>query len=90
MAPVYETLEAASLIALGNREEVLLQRDPAQMSLAEILHAVRQRRRGHRLLRVAALPEVAEVEKRILAAIDASVGHSTLAELAAQAPSRRG
>jgi len=89
MASVYEALEAAELIALGRHEEVTLPREAASVPLADILHAVRRRRRGHRLLRVVPLPQVAEVEKRIEAAMDGCVGATTLADLASTPPSVR-
>lgn len=83
MAAVFEALEAAGLITLGRREEVRLPRDPSDIRLAEILEAVRTRRRGHRLLQVAALPAVADVERRIDSAVQDCVGGMTLAQLAA-------
>ncbi len=83
MAAVYESLEAAGLIVLGNREEVSLSRDPAAIPLAGILHAVRQRRRGHRLLRVVARPAVTDLERCVDAAIESGLAGATLADLVA-------
>jgi DNA-binding IscR family transcriptional regulator len=83
MAAVYETLEAAGLIELGRREEVSLARDAADIRLAEILRAVRHRRRGHRLLHVAARPVIAHLELKIEAAVEGCVAQATLADLTA-------
>jgi membrane protein len=82
MASVFEPLEAAGLIVLGDREEVRLGRAPEAISLIEIMTAVRHRRRGHRLLRVVALPEVVVVEQEVEAALQRTLGTQTLAELA--------
>lgn len=82
MASVFEPLEAAGLIVLGDREEVRLGREPAAISLIEIFTAVRHRRRGHRLLRVVALPEVVAVEQEVEAVLQSTLGTQTLADLA--------
>jgi membrane protein len=88
MSVVFEALESANLVSLGRREEVQLARPPADIRLAEILTAVRNRRRGHRLLTVSQLPEVAALERRIEDALQATVGDRTLAQLAAGAASQ--
>jgi membrane protein len=88
MAAVFETLEEAGLLVLGRREEVQLARPSASIALLEILTAVRQRRRGHRLLRVTALPEVALLEQQLETALQGALAQRSLAELAAADTSR--
>jgi len=82
MAAVFDALESAQFVSLGRHEEVRLTRPPADICLKDILVAVRSRRRGHRLLRVKTLPEVAAIEKRIEAAALEALGNHTLDQLA--------
>jgi membrane protein len=86
LAPVVEALEEAGLVALGSRETLRLTRAPEAIPLAEILAAVRHRRRGHRLLRVVALPEVELVQRELETALNDALGARTLAELAVADP----
>jgi membrane protein len=86
LAPVVEALEEAGLVALGSRETLQLTRAPETIRLAEILAAVRHRRRGHRLLHVVALPEVELVQRELEAALNDALGGRTLAELAIAEP----
>ncbi len=83
LASVFEALEAAGLVVLGRREHVRLARIPESIALVEILTAVRHRRRGHRLLHVAAQAPVVELEAQLEAALQQSLGTRTLADLVA-------
>ncbi|MET0292892.1 MAG: YhjD/YihY/BrkB family envelope integrity protein [Steroidobacteraceae bacterium] len=83
LSPVFETLEAAGLILLGRREQVRLAREPAEIRLSDILAAVRQRRRGHRLLHIEPQGAVGALEQEIETALERQLGDRTLAELVA-------
>ncbi|RYG86479.1 YihY family inner membrane protein, partial [bacterium] len=81
LSSVFETLEGAGLLLLGRKEEVRLGRKPESITLAEILAAVRYRRRGHRLLRVAPLAMVEPLQKELEDAINATLGDRRLTSL---------
>lgn len=81
MAPVIETLEEAGLVSLGRREEMRLMRAPEAITAADIMAAVRLRRRGHRLLRVTPLPAVEELQQRLEATLGRQLDGLTLADL---------
>ena len=81
LTSVFETLEAAGLLLLGKKEEVRLGREPDAITLAEIVAAVRYRRRGHRLLRVAPLPAVEPLQQELEDAINARLGDRRLTSL---------
>lgn len=81
LSSVFETLEGAGLLLLGRKEEVRLGRKPGSITLAEILAAVRYRRRGHRLLRVAPLAMVEPLQKELEDAINATLGDRRLTSL---------
>jgi membrane protein len=82
MASVLESLEDAGLVRFGRRRQLELTRDPANVTLAEILRAARERRRAHRLLLLTSLPVVAALHDRLEREFGAALGERTLAQLA--------
>jgi membrane protein len=81
MASVMESLEDARLLLCGRRQRVRLGRDAAAIPLVDILSAARERRRGHRLLRLSSLPAVMELHQRLEQELKAGLGGLTLADL---------
>jgi hypothetical protein len=86
MASVLENLEDADLLRFGRRQQLQLTREPERIALAEILHAARARRRGHRLLRLVSLPVVTTLHQELEAHLRAALGERTLAQLAGKDP----
>jgi membrane protein len=81
LSPVLARLESAGLLTRSEHDELLPNRDPARITLREILAAVREPRQPDEVLAVGWPFAVRQVQGRVAAAIDGTLGDETLADL---------
>jgi membrane protein len=81
LSPVLARLESAGLLTRSEHDELLPNRDPARITLREILAAVREPRQPDEVLAVGWPLAVRQVQGRVAAAIDGTLGDETLADL---------
>jgi membrane protein len=81
LSPVLARLESAGLLTRSEHDELLPNRDPARITLREILAAVREPRQPDEVLAVGWPSAVRQVQGRVAAAIDGTLGDETLADL---------
>jgi membrane protein len=81
LSPVLARLESAGLLTRSEHDELLPNRDPARITLREILAAVREPRQTDEVLAVGWPAAVRQVQGRVATAIDSTLGNETLAEL---------
>jgi membrane protein len=85
LAPLITALEQARVLKLSG-EELQLARDPARLSVIDIIEAVRQQRSGKPVSRALAVPGVSDIVARVDAARRASCAGHTLQELLQTSP----
>jgi membrane protein len=84
LGPVIARLETAGLLVRAANEGLLPKREPGQIPLREIIHAVRHPQAADVAPGVRWPPQVAELDRRMEAGLEASLGEKTLADLVAR------
>ncbi len=85
LAPLIAALERARILKVS-AEELQLARDPARLSVIDIIEAVRQQRSGKPLSRALAVPGVSHIVAQVAAARRASCAGRTLQEIIETSP----